>query len=100
MTKSKLIGVDAPEPDLSSEQQSILNMLDMMREQVIAGSVNQVAVITSGPHGTGGGINVGFNDVDYGAVMIGVEMLKGMVMARLTEPKGRQTILRPGVRRQ
>lgn len=68
---------------LSSEQKSMIKMLDMMKDSIKAGTVGQIAVITVGAQG----INVGFNDVDYGGTMIGVEMLKGMIMARITQPK-------------
>lgn len=68
---------------LTNEQRSMIKMLDMMKDSITSGQVGQIAVITVGAQG----INVGFNDVDYGGVMIGTEMLKGMIMARITQPK-------------
>jgi hypothetical protein len=83
------------EPMLSNEQRSMIKMLDMMKDSVKSGQVGQIGVITVGA----AGINVGFNDVDYGGLMIGTEMLKGMVMARITQPKSSpimRTRMRPG----
>lgn len=90
-----MLEVNGAKP-LTQPQIEIIKMLDAIKDQVAAGQVETVGVITVGVNGA----NVGHGGGNIGGLFVGMELLRGMLMAQLTAPpQQRSAILRPGGRR-